>query len=137
MLSQCSSLRSESTTPFAKLIKVTGLGTQLPGHKLTHPASQLHNVRSSMGSGTAQHPPDSKFTPYSSVSQWLARVLIPYRAQALGRCSQEQLPCSSLTIHAYTQQQNLSICISLCYPQKGWVSTEALCSTENIKLKSA
>lgn len=129
MLSQHSSLQSGSMTPFAdKLRKVTGPGTQLPGRKSACPASQLHDVKASMQSGTAQHLPDSKFTPYSSASQWLAWVLLPYRAQALGRCSQEQLPCRSFTIHAYTQQQ---------LPQKRWVSTEVLCSTENIKLKSA
>lgn len=117
MLSQHSSLLSKSMTPFTnRLIKVTGLGTQLPGHKLTCPASHLHNVKASVQSGTAQHLPDSKITPYSSVLQWLAWVLVSYRAQAPGRCSQDQLPCSSFTIH--TQQQILTFVFHFVTPKE-------------------
>ena len=113
-----------------QLIKVMDLGTQLPGHKLIGPARQLHEVKASVQPGTAQHLPDSKFTPHSAVSQWLELLSLTEPRLWAGVLR------SSFALHAHTQQQNLSIYISLCYPKKGQVSTEALCSIENIKLKS-
>lgn len=128
-------LQSERTSLFVNESHGHRAGTQPPGSQLTSPTSQLPHERAALQSATAEHLPGSKLSPFLAL-QCLVWALIPYRTHTPGRCSQQQLHTAPLLFLLALSSKIWAFVFYFATPKR-WASTEPLCSTENIKLKSA